>query len=101
MRTGPNWANCLLSVLSTGKNSRVPVNAQRNRLILTKTLWDFLYLCGVRAINAERVADGRGFEFPTGNVAIRLSSVHALSEQTGFEKAVSVLNSEAIAQYAP
>ena len=30
-------------------------------------------------INAERVADGRGFEFPTGNVAMRLSSVHALS----------------------
>ena len=30
-------------------------------------------------INAERVADGRGFNFPTGNVALRLSSVHALS----------------------
>ena len=30
-------------------------------------------------INAERVTDGRGFNFPTGNVAIRLSSVHALS----------------------
>ena len=29
-------------------------------------------------INAERVADGRGFNFPTGNVAMRLSSVHAL-----------------------
>ena len=29
-------------------------------------------------INAERVADGRGFEFPTDNVAIRLSSVHAI-----------------------
>ena len=29
-------------------------------------------------INAERVADGRGFKFPTGNLAIRLSSVHAL-----------------------
>ena len=30
-------------------------------------------------INAERVADGRGFNFPTGNVALRLSSVHALN----------------------
>ena len=29
-------------------------------------------------INVERVADGRGFEFPTGNVAMRLSSVHAI-----------------------
>ena len=30
-------------------------------------------------INAERVNDGRGFNCPTGNVAMRLSSVHALS----------------------
>ena len=29
-------------------------------------------------INAERVADGRGFNFPTGNVAMRPSSVHTL-----------------------
>ena len=28
-------------------------------------------------INVERVADGRGFNFPTDNVAMRLSSVHA------------------------
>ena len=33
-------------------------------------------------INAERVADGRGFNFPTGNVALRLSSVHALKMYT-------------------
>ena len=33
-------------------------------------------------INAERVADGRGFNFPTGNVAMRPSSVHALRKYT-------------------
>ena len=29
-------------------------------------------------INAERVNDGRGFNFPTDNVAMRFSSVHAI-----------------------
>ena len=33
-------------------------------------------------INAERVNDGRGFNCPTGNVAMRLSSVHALRKYT-------------------
>ena len=33
-------------------------------------------------INTERVADGRGFNFPTGNVVMRLSSVHALRTYT-------------------
>ena len=33
-------------------------------------------------INAERVTDGRGFNFPTGNVAMRLSSVHARRKYT-------------------
>ena len=33
-------------------------------------------------INAERINDGRGFNCPTSNVAMRLSSVHALRKYT-------------------
>ena len=36
-------------------------------------------IVAINPINAERSADGRGFNFLTSNVTMRLSSVHALS----------------------